>query len=147
MSDPNEHRRRMRADYQADPIEVNRQIIEQYRANAGHVEGFGGPSRMLLLTTIGARTGQPRTTPVMYMTDGGRLVVYASNIGAPDHPAWYRNLIANPAVTVEVGSDRFDAAALVTTGEERERLWRLFPFPEHQDKTARRIPVVVLERR
>src|SRR5207249_5005444 len=97
--------------------------------------------------TKGTRTGKARTTPMMYMTDGDRLVVYASNIGAPQHPAWYHNLLANPEVTVEVGGDRFQATASPTSGDERTRLWRLFPFPQHQDKTSREIPVVVLERR
>jgi deazaflavin-dependent oxidoreductase (nitroreductase family) len=84
---------------------------------------------------------------MMYVTDNDRLVVFASNIGAQHHPAWYHNLLRNPDVTVEVGSDWFDATAIVTAGEDRERLWRLFPFPEHQDRTRRQIPVLVLERR
>ena len=133
--------------YQSDPLELNRRIVEQYRANDGEVEGFGGSSRMLLLTTTGARSGLPRTTPMMYLTDGERLVVYASNVGSQHHPAWYHNVVAHPEVTVEVGSERFDATAVVTSGEERDRLWQRFPFPEHQDKTARQIPVVALERR
>jgi deazaflavin-dependent oxidoreductase (nitroreductase family) len=134
------------ATYLADPLGVNRRIVEEYRAKAGHVAGMGGPSRMLILTTRGARTGQPRTAPMMYVTDGDRLVVYASNVGAPRHPAWYLNVVAHPDVTVEVGGDRFEAVAVVTAGEERERLWRLFPFPEHQDRTSRSIPVVALVR-
>ena len=148
MTDTDDDKRfRTAAEYAADPVAVNRQIVERYRETAGHVEGFGGPSGMLLLTTRGARTGQARTTPMMYMPDGDRLVVYASNIGAQRHPAWYHNLVANPDVTVEVGSDRFEATATPTSGEERARLWGLFPFPQHQDKTSREIPVVVLERR
>jgi deazaflavin-dependent oxidoreductase (nitroreductase family) len=146
MTDTGDQRSRY-AGYAADPLAVNLRIIEEYRANAGHVAGMGGPSRMLLLTTRGARSGQPRTAPMMYMTDGDRLVVYASNVGAPGHPGWYLNLVARPEVTVEVGGDRFEAVAAVAAGEERERLWRLFPFPEHQDRTARQIPVVVLARR
>ena len=134
-------------DYSSDPLNVNRQVVTRYRENAGAVDGFGGPQRMLLLTTTGARTGEPRTTPMMYKTDGDRLVVFASNMGAPKHPAWYQNLVANPDVTVEVGSDRYRARALVTSGPERERLWKLFPFPEHQVSAgSRQIPVVALER-
>ena len=103
---------------------------------------------MLLLTTIGARTGEPRTTPMMYKTDGDRVVVFASNIGAAKHPAWYQNLVAHPDVTVEIGSDRYEASAVVTSGAERERLWRMFPFPEHQISAgSRQIPVVALERK
>jgi len=146
MSDTDDRRSRL-GGYSADPLAVNRQIIEEYRAKAGHVAGMGGPSRMLLLTTRGARSGQPRTAPMMYLTDGDRLVVYASNVGAPRHPAWYLNVLAHRDVTVEVGGDRFEAVAAVATDQERERLWRMFPFPEHQDRTARQIPVVVLVRR
>ena len=136
-----------RDEYAKDPLALNRRIVDEYRANAGHVAQFGGPSGMLLLTTSGARTGQERTSPMMYRTDGDRLVVFASNIGAEHHPAWYHNLVAHPDVTVEVGPDRFDATAVVTGVEERERLWRLFPFPEHQERTRRPIPVVALVRR
>jgi deazaflavin-dependent oxidoreductase (nitroreductase family) len=134
------------ANYLADPLGVNQRIVEQYRANAGEVDGMGGPSRMLLLTTRGARSGQPRTVPMFYVADGDRCVVYASNVGAPRHPGWYLNAVAHPDVTVEVGADRFDAVAVVAAGEERERLWRLFPFQEHQRWTSRQIPVVALVR-
>ena len=147
MSDTDERMRQTKEQYDADPIEVNRQIVEEYRASGGRIERLGGTSRMLLLTTVGARTGRPRTTPMMFMRDGDRVVVYASNVGAPRHPAWYHNLLAHPEVSVELGTERFGAVARVTSGEERERLWHLFPFPEHQDKTSRLIPVVALERR
>ena len=147
MSDGDDQARETKAQYDADPIEVNRQIVEGYRASGGRIERLGGTSRMLLLTTLGARTGQPRTTPMMFVRDGDLLAVYASNVGAPRHPAWYHNLVAHPEVTVELGRDRFDAVARVTSGAERERLWQLFPFPEHQEKTSRLIPVVALERR
>ena len=147
MSSTEDARRDMADRYAADPLEVNRRIVEEYRANEGRVAGFGGPSRMLVLTTRGARTGQARSTPMMYVADGDRLVVYASNVGARRHPAWYHNLVAHPDVTVEVGADRIEATAVVTSGEERERLWKRFPFPEHQEKAGRQIPVVALERR
>ena len=138
----------MAADYATDPLQVNRQIVDQYRATGGNVKGFSGPSGMLLLTTTGARSGRPNTAPMMYRRDGERLVVFASNAGAPRHPAWYHNVVAHQDVVVEVGDDRFDATAEVTTGEERERLWRLFPFPEHEEKAGgRKIPVIALERR
>ncbi|MBO0691043.1 MAG: nitroreductase family deazaflavin-dependent oxidoreductase [Candidatus Dormibacteraeota bacterium] len=127
MSDVDEGRRQAREEYDVDPIEVNRQIVEEYRATGGRIERLGGTTRMLLLTTTGARTGAPRTAPMMFVRDGDRLVAHAG-------------------VTVEVGADRFDAVARVTSGEERDRLWRLFPFPEHQDRTSRPIPVVALER-
>jgi deazaflavin-dependent oxidoreductase (nitroreductase family) len=147
MADKDDERRRAQEEYAADPLEANRRIVDEYRARGGQVARFGGPSSMLLLTTTGARSAQPRTTPMMYRTDGDRTVVFASNMGAEQHPGWYHNLVAHPDVTVEIGSDRFEATAVVPTGDERERLWQLFPFPEHQDRAHRQIPVVVLERR
>ncbi len=139
--------RRQAEAYAADPVAVNRKIVADYRANAGNVPGFSGPSRMLLLTTVGSRTGEARTAPMLYVRDGDRLVVFASNSGAERHPGWYHNLVAHPDVTVEVGGERFEATAAATGGEERDRLWRLFPFPEHQERAGRQIPVVALERR
>ncbi len=132
--------------------EYNRQLIEDFRANreAGGDKFAGRP--LLLLTTTGARSSQRRTTPMMYIPDGQRLLVIASNAGAPRHPDWYYNLVAHPEVTVEVGSEQFEATAVVTDGAERERLWarvtELYPFfLEHQAKTSRQIPVIALERR
>jgi deazaflavin-dependent oxidoreductase (nitroreductase family) len=149
MSASDEDRARQLDQYRSDPLAVNRMMIERYRATGGNPpEGErGSADRMLLLTTTGARSGQPQTAPMMYLRDGDRLVVYASNAGAPKAPAWYHNLVARPDVTVEVGRDRFEATATVTEGEERERLWELFPFPEHERQAGRRIPVVTLTRR
>lgn len=107
---------------------------------------------LLLLTTTGARSGRRRTTPLMYHPDGERLIVIASNAGAPKHPDWYRNLAADPAVTVEVGPDTYGAAAVILAGAERERLWGeilgLYPFfAEHETTAApRQIPLVALEK-
>jgi len=134
------------AEYASDPLATNRRIVDEYRATGGHVAGTGGPSGMLLLTTRGAVTGQEHTAPMMYRRDGDRLVVYAANAGSTRHPGWYRNLVANPDVTVEVGDERFDATAVVAAGEERERLWAMFPFPQFQEQAGREIPVVALER-
>jgi deazaflavin-dependent oxidoreductase (nitroreductase family) len=148
MSASDEDRARLAELYQSDPLAVNRMMIERYRATGGDTGGqAGGADRMLLLTTTGARSGQPRTAPMMYRRDGDRIVVYASNAGAPKAPAWYHNVVAHPDVTVEVGSDRFAASATVTEGDERERLWNLFPFPEHEQRAGRRIPVIALTRR
>jgi deazaflavin-dependent oxidoreductase (nitroreductase family) len=104
---------------------------------------------LLLLTTTGRRSGQRRTTPMMYHRDGDRLLVIASNIGAPHHPDWYLNLVADPQVTVEVGSETYDAVATPLSGAERTRVWSLlkqtYPFfAEHEAATAREIPVVAL---
>jgi len=133
-----------------DIREVNARVIEQFRAG-GEIEGMHR-ARLLLLTTTGARTGQSRTTPMMFHQDVDRLLVIASNIGAPQHPDWYLNLRANPLVLVEMGDQRFDAIATTLEGSERERLWtmlmRNYPFfAEHQAKTSRVIPVVALTRR
>ncbi len=135
-----------------DQNDYNRRLIEEFRAKRGEPGGPLEGRALLLLTTTGAKSGQRRTTPMMYIPDGDRLLVIASNIGAPAHPAWYHNLVAHPEVTVEVGNDTFDATAVVTEGLERERLWArvvdLYPFfVEHQAKTARQIPVIALERR
>ena len=136
----------------ADQNDYNRQLIEEFRANRGRSGGPFEGRPLLLLTTTGAISGQRRTTPMMYVRDGDSLMVIASNVGAPTHPAWYHNLVAHPQITVEVGTETFDATAIVTNGEERHRLWsrivELYPFfTEHQAKTTRQIPVIILERR
>jgi deazaflavin-dependent oxidoreductase (nitroreductase family) len=132
--------------------DFNRAIIDEFRANGGEVGGpFEGAS-MLLLTTTGAKSGERRTTPVVYLPDGERMVIFASKAGAPTNPAWYHNLLANPTVTVEVGSETLEANAVVTEGEEREQLFdrqaAIHPqFTEYAQKTTRRIPVIALERK
>ena len=106
---------------------------------------------LLLLTTTGTKTGRALTKPLAYTKDGDRIFVIASFAGSPNNPAWFNNLVVNPTVTVEVGSERFQARALVTTGEERQRLFntqadKIPIFHDYQKKTARQIPVVVFER-
>jgi deazaflavin-dependent oxidoreductase (nitroreductase family) len=129
--------------------EFNRAIIEEFRANGGKVGGSFEGAPVLLLTSTGAKSGQRRTTPLMYMPDGERMVIFASKGGAPTNPGWYHNLRANPSATVEVGTDTVDVDAAVTSGEERERLFKrqaeLYPqFAEYAEKTTREIPVVAL---
>jgi deazaflavin-dependent oxidoreductase (nitroreductase family) len=129
----------------------NAPIIEEFRANEGRVGGRWQGRDLLLLTTTGRRSGRPHTTPVAYTRDRDRLLVYASKGGAPQHPDWYRNLVANPHVVVEVGADRYDAVATPLVGEERDHLFaeqaERFPaFAEYQAKTDRVIPVVALSR-
>ncbi len=136
----------------ADRNNWNLQTIEAFRANGGKVGGMWEGKPLLLLTTIGARSGKPHTTPTMYLPDGNRLLIFASKGGAPTNPDWYHNLLAHPQVTVEVGPETYEATATVLTGEERDRLYArqasLFPqFAEYQSKTTRKIPVVALERR
>ena len=135
-----------------DQKEYNRQLIEDFRANRHNPDGPFKSRPLLLLTTTGARSGQHRTAPMMYVPDGNRLLVIASNAGAPAHPDWYYNLLAHPKVTVEVGTETYDAIAVVTEGEERQRLWNKivesYPFfTDHQAKITRQIPVIALSRR
>jgi len=129
--------------------EYNERLIAEYRANGGKLSGQLANSHILLLTTTGAKSGLERTTPIGYGVDGDRIVVIAANAGAPAHPDWYYNLLANPLVTVEVGGERFPARATITDGAERDRLIQanVVPyFPAQQEKTSREIPFVILER-
>jgi deazaflavin-dependent oxidoreductase (nitroreductase family) len=136
----------------ADVNDFNAGIIKEFRANAGKVGGpFEGAS-LVLLTTVGAKSGQTRVVPVVYRSDGGRIYVFASKAGAPTNPDWYYNLLANPEITIEVGSDTYDVRATVIEGDERDRIYAdhaaEFPgFAEYQAKTDRIIPVVALDRR
>ena len=128
----------------------NRQTIEEFRANGGMVSGFWEGKPLLLLTTTGAKSGQRRTTPMMYLGDGDRLLVFASKRGAPTNPDWYHNLVVHPEVTVEVGTETYEATATVLNGEERDRFYarqaELYPqFGEYQANTTRIIPVIALE--
>lgn len=132
------------------PIEFNQQIIEEFRANGGKVGGPFEGARLLLLTTVGARSGARHTTPLGYLPDGGeRVLVIASAAGAPNHPAWYHNLVANPLVTVEDGLFTYEARAVVLEGAERDRLFARAAeadpgWADYQAKTTRVIPVVAL---
>ncbi len=136
----------------SDINDWNAQIIAEFRANDGKVGGQFDGAPLLLLTTTGAKSGLARTSPMMYLPDGDRLVVFASKAGAPTNPDWYHNLVANPSATVEVGTDSFDVDAHVTTGAERDQLYArqaaLYPgFAEYESKTDRVIPVVALTRK
>ena len=131
--------------------DFNENLIEEFRANGGEVTGMFADSPLLLLTTRGARSGRELTVPLVYTRDGDRYVVIASKGGAPTHPAWYHNLLANPRATVEMGTESFEVDSAVVDGEERDRLYAaqaaLMPgFAEYQRKTTRRIPVIALER-
>jgi deazaflavin-dependent oxidoreductase (nitroreductase family) len=130
----------------------NQDLIADLRANGG--EATSGPfvgRTVLILTTTGARSGETRENPLAYSRDGDRLVVIASKGGAPSHPSWYHNLVANPAVTVEVLGERFAARAIVAEGAEHDRLYQAMAavmpgFAAYQLKTTRKIPAIVLER-
>src|SRR5215216_6939651 len=132
--------------------DFNQAIIDEFRANDGKVSGYFAGANMLLLHTVGAKSGQPRTNPLVYITDGDRLVVIASKGGSDSNPDWYYNLLANPNVTVELGTEQFQARATVVTEEpERSRLYAKIVehqqgFAEYEKKTSRKIPAIVLER-
>jgi deazaflavin-dependent oxidoreductase (nitroreductase family) len=129
----------------------NDPIITAFRADNGRLDNQGREQPLLLLTTTGARSGQPRVAPLVFTRSGEHYVVIASKGGSPSHPDWYHNLVSNPTVTVEVGGETFPARARVAEGDEHDALYaaqaREMPnFAEYQLKTSRKIPVVVLER-
>jgi deazaflavin-dependent oxidoreductase (nitroreductase family) len=128
---------------------TTRAHIALYRRTGGKLGGRYRGSPVLLLTTTGRRSGQPRTMPLLYIDDGNRKVVAASYLGADHHPAWYHNLLAHPEVTVQAGSSVQRMRAEVADSEERARLWSplaaMYPtYDDYQSKTERQIPVVVL---
>ncbi|MFG2472704.1 nitroreductase/quinone reductase family protein [Streptomyces canus] len=134
-----------------NPIQdFNQRIIDEFRAQHGRVGGPFEGGRLILLTTTGARTGTPHTTPVGYLPDGGdRILVIASAGGSPRHPDWYRNLVAHPQVTVESGVFTYEAKAVVLAGEERDRAFARAVesdrgWAAYQEKTDRVLPVVAL---
>ena len=135
-----------------DVREVNKRVVAQFRAG-GEIDGMHR-ERLVLLTTTGRRTGEPRTMPMMFHRDGDRVLIIASNVGAPRHPDWYLNLVAHPEVTVEVGDESGAprrAVARTLEGDERTTVWEMlkatYPFfAEHEVAAAPRvIPVVAVE--
>jgi len=129
----------------------NDKIIEEFRANRGKVGGPFEGAPLLLLHSVGARSGASRVHPVMYQKVGDSFAVFASKGGAPSNPDWYHNLVANSRATVEVDSETFAVVARVAEGEERERIWTkqkaAYPgFAEYEQRTTRSIPVIILER-
>ena len=127
----------------------NSKIIAEFRANAGKVGGHFEGAPLLLLHTTGAKSGQERVNPLAYVREDERLVVVASKGGAPTNPDWYYNLLANPQVSVELGTEQFEAEAAVAAEPERTRLYsemvKVRPgFADYMRKTTRQIPVVVL---
>ncbi len=129
----------------------NRQVIEEFRATGGVVSVTPPRGPVLILHSKGAKTGRECVTPLMYLQDGARYIIFASRGGSWRNPDWYHNLIANPAASIEVGTEAFAITAVITQGEERDRLFErqaaAFPqFAYYQRKTKRRIPVIALER-
>ena len=130
----------------------NSNIIDEFRANEGRVGGPFKGAPMLLLHHTGAKSGKIRVNPLVYLADDDRLLVFGSKGCAPTNPDWIHNLRANPAATVEVGTDEFEVEAEELIGEERDRLFAkqagLMPaFADYQTKTSRTIPVVALKRK
>jgi deazaflavin-dependent oxidoreductase (nitroreductase family) len=129
----------------------NEKVIAEFRANGGKVgKPFEGMP-MILVTMKGAKSGKEYTMPLVYSKDGNRYVIIASMAGAPNNPDWYHNIKAHPEVTLEIGTERFGAKAIITSGEERERLFNaqaaIMPiFNDYRKKTTREIPVIALER-
>jgi deazaflavin-dependent oxidoreductase (nitroreductase family) len=143
------------ADRYSDPdmASWNAKIMAEFRANKGKVGGVFADVPLLLLTTVGARSGRESTTPLGYLPDGDRRIIFATNGGQARNPAWYHNLVAHPRVSIEIGTasgiEKRVCAATVLTGAERDSLWneqesRAPVFAEYKNKTDRLIPVVAL---
>jgi deazaflavin-dependent oxidoreductase (nitroreductase family) len=144
----------------SDRVQLNEGVVQEFRANGGQVASFAG-TRLLLLTHTGARTGAQYISPLAYLPDRDRFVVFAANGGRPTNPAWYHNLVAHPEAVVEVGIgggttgggnvESFPVLATLLDGDERERVWAAQVaaaplFADLQARTSRTIPVVALRR-
>jgi deazaflavin-dependent oxidoreductase (nitroreductase family) len=135
---------------QPDDVQArNARVIAEFRANRGRVGGDFAGAPLLLLHTVGARTGKPRVSPAMYLPDDSRYLIFATNGGADDHPAWYRNLTAHPSAQIEVGDQVIGVHATELHGRERDDKYteqaRRYPgFAAYQQNTARTIPVIAL---
>ncbi len=130
----------------------NDKIIAEFRENAGQVGGVFEDRPLLLLHSTGAKSGEARLSPLMYLEVDTGYAIFASMAGAPNNPAWFHNLMAQPEVSVEIGTEKIPVTARRTEGAERDRIWeaqkQAFPFfAEYEAKTPRQIPVVVLEPR
>jgi deazaflavin-dependent oxidoreductase (nitroreductase family) len=142
-----------RSEYSDDDWhQWNRSVVEEFRRNGGKVGGVLAGAPILLLTTVGRRSGRPRMTPLTYLPDGERMIVFASKGGSPQEPSWYRNLLSDPHATAELADRTVQVVAAVLEGAEREQLWALqkhrAPVFAHYEQTAgREIPVIALSRR
>jgi deazaflavin-dependent oxidoreductase (nitroreductase family) len=137
-----------------DWLEINKQVIADFRANEGKASGQLEGIPVVLVTMTGAKSGRELCSPLVYSTEGDDLVIIASKGGAPEHPNWFHNLVANPTVTVEVGTDKYEATAVLTEGDERTRLYdaqaagqpQFAQYAADAAKTGRVIPVFRLTR-
>ena len=136
-----------------DMLKFNQQVIEDFRASEGKPEQFDG-APIVLVTMTGAKSGRELCSPLVYSTDGDDVVVIASKAGAPEHPNWYHNLVVNPTVTLEVGTEKWEATAELAEGDERQRLYdaqavdqpQFAEYATNAAKTGREIPVFRLVR-
>ena len=129
--------------------DFNTQVINEFRENDGRVGGMFESMRLLLLHHRGAKSGADRISPLAYLEDDGRYAIFASKAGAPEHPNWYHNLIAHPETRVEIGDETIEVTAHVADTEERDRIYaeqtsRMPQFGDYEQKTSRKIPVVLL---
>ena len=147
MSERSDAARPQRPAIPSDMKAFNRALIEEWRANNGKLTGRLAGRSLILLTTTGARSGEPRTAVLAFGRHGDKIIAIASNNGARAHPAWYINLLKRPTATVELGSDKFVVRARTARPDERESLATVVPYLESQQRlTERQIPIVVLER-
>ena len=136
-----------------DFLEFNKNVIEEFRANEGVCGGPFEGMPMILVTMTGAKSGRELTSPLVYSKNGDDAIIIASKGGAPNHPNWYHNLVANPDVTVEIGTEKFAATAVLTEGEERAQLYaeqaaQMPQFAEYEKNAAPRvIPVFRIVRK
>lgn len=138
-------------DMSNETTAFNEKIIAEFRANDGVVGGPFAGAPLLLLGTIGAKSGAARVNPLVYTTDGDDLIIIASYAGADKHPPWFHNLKANPEVTIEEGSDKYTARAAIVEEPDRTRLYaqmegQMSAFTGYREKTDRVIPVIRLTR-
>jgi deazaflavin-dependent oxidoreductase (nitroreductase family) len=144
---------RMDMGNQQDVRDINAEVIAEFRANGGRVAApYDDPPPMLLVHTVGARTGLERVTPMRCLPDGDVLYIFASAHGSDRHPAWYHNLLAHPDIVIEKGTETIPVHATVLHGEERDAIFarqaaRFPSFAAMQARLTRRIPVIRLERR
>lgn len=137
-----------------DFLEFNKNVIDEFRANDGVCGGPFEGAPMILVTMTGAKSGRELCSPLVYSSDGDDVVIIASKAGAPEHPNWYHNLVANPGVTVEIGTDKWEATAQLAEGDERTRLYdaQAEGMPQFKDyatkasEAGREIPVFRLVR-
>jgi deazaflavin-dependent oxidoreductase (nitroreductase family) len=133
----------------SDMNDFNAQVIDEFRTNGGSAGGIFEGKPLVLVHNVGAKSGKEYVTPLVYLGDDGRIFIFASKGGAPNHPGWFHNLKANPEVSIEIGNDTREVVAVEVTGDERERIYAIQKeqqpqFAEYEAATDRKIPVIEL---